>query len=115
MSYTKESILILGWLLDELPVDSAGEEIDINDEKFEPYIDQKKGVKEAIIHDDIAGSYMAFGILISELHDETDICEIKTKAITGIDVQSLKDKFRELFDADPPDQEPMLTHFFHYV
>lgn len=112
MGYTIYANLVFGWKLTDLPKDSDGDEIDPFEDKFLPYVEGHDGVKETIIYDQMCDEYMMFGILLGEVSDCGDFEYIDT---SDLDALALRDKFREVFECDPPDELPRIILFIHSI
>lgn len=110
MGYSKYAKLVFGWKMTEPPIDSTGVEIDPYDSKFEPYICGREGVKETIIIDEMSENYIVFGIELGEVVDEDDF---KFIDVSNLNSTALRDKFRDIFDAEAPEEDPKVMLFIH--
>ena len=91
-------------------VDKHGNDIDLWDDKYVPYIEGHKGVEYTIIKD-YDNNIFYFGQVIGHTNDDWDFNEID---VDLIDAEKTEKLFDELFECDIPKGSPILFITSHY-
>jgi hypothetical protein len=110
MSTSRIDYIIYGWKLPP-EIKNKGKIIDLNDDKFLPYIEGHKGIKYSLIIDYMCGKYIVFGKLIA-FDSSGGGWDFENLNIT-LDSQLVKDKFLELFGFENK-KEPKLFIFSNF-
>ena len=110
MGYSKYAELVLGWKLAGMPTNYKGERLSPYEDEFMPYVEGHKGIEETIIYDQMCGDYVVFGKLLGHVYDCGDF---ETIDVSGLDTVAMRDRFRDIFDAEAPEEDPKVLLFIH--
>lgn len=91
--------------------DSNGEEINVYEDSFLPFVEGHKGVDEAIVYDQMCGEYTVFGKRLAYM--DSDVNEFQTIDVSGLDENLLRVKFKSVFGIDAPVEPAAILLFNH--
>jgi hypothetical protein len=108
MSLDRTDYIVYGWKLPKSMRDKDGNDIDFWDDRFLPYIEGHSGEEYTLVRDD---DFMAFGKLIGSNYDGWKVTHLDVR---NIDIEAIRNKYCEVFDAAGSIAEPYLFIFSHW-
>jgi len=111
MSVNRTDYIVYGWKFPNPMLNNMGQEVDLWDDKYLPYIEGHQGIDYIIVRND---NYVVFGFCIASGGDKYNGWEFEQLVKTAPPADVVKAKYGELFGNGQDISNPTLFIFSNF-